>query len=159
MKKVLFSLLTMMLILTSCGADAVKFNDTIVKEEKSLEVPLIAYSSKLGQSMSSNSYEGIKDLGDSLLLKIDKSIEVVKNLTAPSGGDKFKETSIEYLESIKKIVTIGNKAESLGSEPTDEQVSALNEEYEQITKEITEKTNAYLTTQKEFAKEKGMKLQ
>lgn len=159
MKKVLFSLLTMMLILTSCGADAVKFNDTIVNEERSLEAPITAYSNKLGQSMTSNSYEGIKDLGDSLLLKIDKSIEVIKNLKAPSGGDKFKEISIEYFESAKKIVTLGNKAESLGSEPTDEQVAAFNQEYENMTKEIAEKTNAYLAAQKEFAKEKGMKLQ
>ncbi|MDR1707007.1 MAG: hypothetical protein LBR46_03295 [Prevotella sp.] len=158
MKKVLFSLFVVMVTFASCGTDAVKFNDTIVNEERSLEAPITEYSNKLGQAMASNSYEGIKELGDSLLLKIDKSIEVIKNLKTPSGGEKFKETSIEYFESAKKIVALGNKAESLGSEPTEEQVTAFSEEYGNMIKEIAERTNAYLAVQKEFAKEKNMKL-
>lgn len=159
MKKVLFSLVTVMLILTSCGADAVKFNDTIINEEKSLEAPITEYGTKLGQAIATNTVADIKPLGDSLLAKIDKSIEVIKGLTAPSGGEKFKEASIEYFESAKKFVIFGNKAESLGSEPTEEQATAFYEEFGKIEKEITEKTNAFLAAQKEFAKEKNMKLQ
>ena len=158
MKKVLFSLLTVMLVLTSCGADAVKFNDTIVEQEKALEAPIREYANKLGQAIATNTVADIKPLGDSLLAKIDKSIEVIKGLDVPSGGEKFKETSIEYFESAKKIVTLGNKAESLGSQPTEEQATAFFTEFNEMVKQVSEKADAFLTVQKEFAKEKGMEL-
>lgn len=159
MKKVLFSLLTVMLILTSCGADAIKFNDTIVDQQRALEVPFTQYANKLGQAIATNTVADIKPLGDSLLAKIDKSIEVIKALDVPSGGEKFKETSIEYFESAKKIVTLGNKAESLGSQPTEEQATAFFTELTDMAKQVSEKKDAFLAVQKEFAKEKGMKLQ
>lgn len=159
MKKVLFSLLTMMLILTSCGADAVKFNDTITKEQASMVTALHDYSDKLQQASSSNSFSDVKAAGDSLLIKLDKSIEAIKGLSTPSGGEKFKEAAIDYFESIKKVVSIGEKASSLGNDPTEEQANAFYEEYSNVVKEVTEKENAVHTIQKEFAKEKGMKLQ
>jgi hypothetical protein len=157
MKKVLFSLVTVMLILTSCGADAVKFNDAIVKEQKALEVSVMEYNSKL-QTMNV-SPESFKELGDSLLMKIDKSIDVIKGLNTPSGGEKFKESTLVYFESAKQLVEMGNKAKSLGTEPTEEQAMAFMQEMTAMQNDMVGKENAFLAAQKEFAKEKNMKLQ
>ncbi|MFV0536663.1 MAG: hypothetical protein ACK5M3_04730 [Dysgonomonas sp.] len=159
MKKVLFSLLTMMLIFTSCGADAVKFNDTIVKEQVSLQAPFLDYCNKFGQAIATNSVADIKPLGDDLLKKIDANIEVIKGLSAPSGGEKFKDVAIEYFESAKKIVTLQDQAGTLGDEPTEEQATAFTQEFNEVVKDMTEKEAAFHSAQKEFAKEKGMKLQ
>lgn len=159
MKKVLFSLFAVTLILTSCGADAVKFNDTIVKEQSALEAPFTEYVSKLGQAIATNTVADIKPLRDSLLAKIDKSIEDINALSTPSGGEKLKETAIVCFESYKKIIAMGDKAASLGSEPAEEQITAFYTEYSNIEKEVTEKENTFLAVQKEFAKEKNMKLQ
>ncbi|MDR1091975.1 MAG: hypothetical protein LBL79_12945 [Prevotella sp.] len=159
MKKTLFSLVTVMLILTSCGADAVKFNDTIVNEQEALEVTLTEYGTKLGQAIETNAVADIKPLGDSLLTKIDKSIDVIKALNTPSGGEKFKETAIIYFEFTKQIVKLGDKAASIGNEPTEEQATAFSNEYNDIAKVIAEKGEAFRNIQKEFAKEKNMRLQ
>ncbi|GAB6007928.1 LIC11966 family surface protein [Dysgonomonas reticulitermitis] len=159
MKKVLFSLVVVMLILTSCGADAVKFNDSIIKEQTSMFSAIEDYSNKLSQAATNNSFAEIKAVSDSLLTKLDKSIEVIKGLNTPSGGEKFKEAAIDYFESAKKIITLGEKASSLGNEPTEEQATAFYEEYNNVVKDVTEKEAALLAVQKEFAKEKNMKLQ
>lgn len=158
MKKVLFSLVAMVLFFTSCGADVVKFNDTIIKEQISMVAALQDYSNKLQQASSKNSFSDVKSVGDSLLMKLDKSVEVIKGLNTPSGGEKFKEAAIDYFESAKKIITVGEKASSLGNDPTQEQINAVYDEYNNILTEVTEKENAVRSTQQEFAKEKNIKL-
>lgn len=158
MKKVLLSLVAVMFVLTSCGPDVVKFNDSIIKEQAALEAPVMEYSNKLGQAMATNSQADIKPLGDSLLARIDKSIEVIKGLSTPSGGEKFKEAAVDYFESAKGLVTIGEKSSSLGTEPTQEQITAFTTEFTDLVKKMTEKENAFLAAQKEFAKEKNMQL-
>jgi len=158
MKKVLFSLLAVTFLLTSCGPDAVKFNDSIVKEQTTMISALQDYGNKLSQASSNNSFGEVKTLGDSLLIKIDKSIEVIKGLSTPSGGEKFKESAVDYFESAKKMVTLGDKAVALGEEPTQEESVAFFTEYGNIVKEVTDKENAFLAAQKEFAKDKKMEL-
>ncbi len=159
MKKVLFSLFVVMVTFASCGIDAVKFNDTIVNEQSALIAPFTEYTTKLGQAIATNTVADIKPLSDSLLTKVDKSIEIINALNTPSGGEKLKESAITYFESIKQIVNLRDKAGSLGSEPTEEQIAAFYTEYSNIIKEVTDKENSFLAVQKEFAKEKNMKLQ
>lgn len=157
MKKSFFFTAILMLVLASCGGpNPITFNDSIVNQEKELEVPLTEYINKAMQEISTGSYDKAKVLGDSMILKIDKSIEVIKVLDTPKNGEKFKEVAIQYFESAKELVSFVNKAQSLGAEPTQEQYEAYYKEYEKIMKTVNDKTNDYMGAQKEFAKENNI---
>lgn len=152
MKKLLFSIFAVTLLLTSCGgADPVKFNDTIVNEQMKLATYATEYGTKLGVAIATNSYADMKVTTDSLNTRIDRSISVIKDLKTPSNGEKFKEAAITYFESMKKIGTIGISSDSVD-------VEKVMADFQSIEAEVTKHENAFLEAQKEFAKDKNMQL-
>lgn len=152
MKKVLFSLLAVMFIMASCGGpSAVEFNDAIVKEQSTM----VSAMNKFYGSVESP--EKIKTEGDSLIAKLDASINAIKNLKTPSGGEKFRDTAVEYFESIKSASsTIIEKASTLNENSTQEDLNAYMQVITTVVKDAEEKEDALKAVQKEFAKEKNI---
>lgn len=160
MKKVLFSLLAVMFIMASCGGpSAVEFNDAIVTEQKKLYEAGIEFGKKLSDAMTSQSYSNMGAVCDSIVAKIDEGTAVVKDLKTPSGGEKFKEATLDSFQSEKKqFLSIKDKLSKLNSESTTDDVNAFIQSFNEILVESNAKTEAFMTAQKEFAKEKGITL-
>lgn len=158
MKKVLFSLLAVMFVMASCGgADPVKFNDAIVNEQKALTTAANNFGVELGKAMATQSFDGLNVASDSLVAKMDKSIETIKGLSTPSGGEKFKEAAIDAFEFQKKqILSIKDKATTITPESSVEDVNSFIQLCNDIMTEAKTKEEALIATQKEFAKEKNI---
>lgn len=155
MKKLLFTILTASLVLlVSCGGpSAVEFNDSIVKEQTKLISTINTYSTQFGVALSTNSFAELKAPADSLNAQIDRSVAAIKDMKTPSGGEKFKESTITYFESMKKMGEFSqiNASDSVNGEE-------IMTKFQSILEEVTKNENAFLAAQKEFAKDKNMGL-
>ncbi|MDR2956038.1 MAG: hypothetical protein LBV43_13260 [Prevotella sp.] len=159
MKKVLFSLLAVAIIMVSCGgADPVKFNDALVKANTVISEVSSNYDSELSDAINSEAFDKISTLTDSALVKIKAEIETVKNLDAPKGGEKFKETAIKTYESLSTLVETGKKFSTLTAESSEEQFDGINKEYTAKMEEYSKVFQELVDVQMEYAKEAGYKV-
>ncbi|MFT3994365.1 MAG: hypothetical protein QM660_08660 [Dysgonomonas sp.] len=147
MKKVLFSILALSLvILSSCGgADPTVFNDAILKANNDISQVKLEYDDEVTKSITDNNYAAIAAATDSALIKIDSELANVQSLKVPKGGEAFKEASIKTFESIRAIVEAGKKFASLTE-------NSSQEDFDKIEKEYNEKEEAYSTTFDEMTK-------
>jgi len=160
MKKLLFSLLVVGLILTSCGGTSpTKFNEAIVKANTTISEVGNSYMTTLSSAVSTNSYEGIAAATDSALVKIDAELDIVKALEVPKGGDAYKDAAVKAYESLRSFVESGKKFSTLTPESSVGDMNKVSEEYEAKMKEYTDNFTALTKAQSEYAKEVGYKVQ
>ncbi len=159
MKKVLFSLLAVVLVLTSCGGvDPVKFNDAIANANVKIVTVSDAYQNELGKALEADDYEVIAIQTDSALAKIDAEIAIVKALEVPKGGEAFKDAAIKSYESLRAVVEAGKKFSTLTKESSEEEFSILEKEYDAKSTEYSNSFDALAIAQAEYAKDAGYKV-
>jgi len=156
MKKVLFSLFAVMVVMASCGgADPVKFNDALSKANTEISDVSTDYQNTIMKSMESGDFASITTQTDSALAKIDKEIDVVKALEVPKGGDAFKEAAIKAYESLREVVETGRKFSVLTAESTEEDIMKISTEYDKKIDGYSELFNDLVKAQADYAKEAG----
>ncbi|MFV0418600.1 MAG: hypothetical protein ACK5KT_07725 [Dysgonomonas sp.] len=160
MKKVLFSLLVLSLIIVSCGGPSpVKFNDALVKANTAIGNVGAAYQNDLSQAISSESFENIAVVTDSALAKIDAELEIVKALEAPKGGETFKAAALKSYESLRTVVETSRKFAVLTKESTQEDFDKIEKEYDEKFDEYSKSFDELAKAQMDYAKEAGYKVQ
>ena len=155
MKKILFSLLSVLFILTSCGPDAVKFNDAIAKANEAITEVSVSYDGDLTDAIDNENFTAIAAKTDSALAKIDAEITIVKGLDVPKGGDKFKEAALKTYESLRSVVEAGKGFATLTKESAIEDVTILQEAYQTKVDEYAKSFQELTTAQAEYAMESG----
>lgn len=155
MKKILFSFLAVLLVLTSCGPDPVKFNNTITKANATITEISVSYDSDLSNAVSNGNFAAIAAKTDSALAKIDAEITIVKALDIPKGGDKFKEAALKTYESLRGVVEAGKGFATLTQESAIEDVTKLQETYQAKVDEYSKSFQDLATAQMEYAAEAG----
>ena len=159
MKKLLLSLLTVSLILTSCGGTSpVKFNDTIVKANETISHVSDSYTETLSAAIASGSYESIAAATDSALVKIDAELDIVKALEAPKGAEEFKNAALKTYQDLRAIVEAGRKYTTLTEESSDEEFDKISDEYDAKMDAYNASFEQLANTQKAYAKEAGYDL-
>lgn len=159
MKKVLFSLLALTLVLVSCGTSPTKFNDALVKANTVISDVAAKYQDDLSKAIDNDSYADIATMTDSALVKIDAELSVVKGLEAPKGGDAFKEAAVKSYESLRTVVETGKKFATLTAESTQEEYSVIEKEYNEQLDAYSKTFDALSKAQMDYAKEAGYKVQ
>lgn len=160
MKKILFSLFALTLILVSCGgASPTAFNDSIVKAHTNLSQIGTSYIGSLSSAVSAGTYDIIVAQTDSALVKIDVELETVKALEVPKGGDAYKEAAVKACESLRDFIASGKDFSSLTKESSVEEYNKVSEGYEAKMKVYTADIEALTKAQVAYAKESGYKVQ
>lgn len=160
MKKVLFSLFALSLLIVSCGGPSpVKFNDALVKANTAIGDISATYQNDLTQAISSESFENIAVLTDSALAKIDTELEVVKALEAPKGGETFKDAALKSYESFRALVETGKKFSTLTKESTEEDFDKIEKEYGGQFDTYSKSFDELSKAQMDYAKEAGYKVE
>jgi hypothetical protein len=155
MKKNLFYLLTVLFILSSCGPDAVKFNDAIAKANAAITEVSVSYDGDLTNAVNNEDFASIAAKTDSALAKIDAEITIVKALDVPKGGDKFKEAALKTYESLRGVVEAGKGLAALTKESAIEDMDKLQETYQAKVDEYSKSFEDLATAQMEYASEAG----
>ncbi|GAB6121819.1 hypothetical protein [Dysgonomonas termitidis] len=155
MKKNLFYLLTVLFILSSCGPDAVKFNDAIAKANAAITEMSVSYDGDLTNAVNNEDFASIAAKTDSALAKIDAEITIVKALDVPKGGDKFKEAALKTYESLRGVVEAGKGFAALTKESAIEDMDKLQETYQAKVDEYSKSFEDLATAQMEYASEAG----
>lgn len=156
MKKVLFSLLVLSLLIVSCGGPSpVKFNDALVQANTAIGDVSMTYQNDLTQAIDSESYESITAMTDSALAKIDAELEIVKVLEVPKGGDAFKAAALKSYESFRSLVETGKKFATLTKESTQEDFEKIETEYDGKFDEYSKTFDELSKAQLDYAKEAG----
>lgn len=159
MKKVLFSLFVLVLILASCGgASPTAFNDGIVKAHATLSQIGTAYIGSLSTAVSAGTYDIIASKTDSALVKIDTELAVIKALEVPEGGDAYKSAAIEASESLRAFIESGKGFSTLTKESSVDEYNKVSEEYEAKMKKYTQGIEALTQAQEAYAKQAGYKV-
>lgn len=155
MKRILFSLLTVLFVLTSCGPDAVKFNDAIAKANVAITEVSVSYDGDLTNAVNNEDFASIAAKTDSALAKIDAEITIVKALDVPKGGDKFKEAALKTYESLRGVVEAGKGFATLTKESAIEDVNKLQETYQAKVDEYSKSFQELAVAQAQYAAEAG----
>ena len=161
MKKVLLPVFAVLVFaLTSCGgADPVKFNDALSKANTEIANVSTEYQNTIVKSMEANNFAAISAQTDSALAKIDKEIDIVKNLDAPKGGEAFKEAAIKAYESVRGFVETGRQFSTLTEESTQDDVMKISNEYDGKVNEYSKLFDELVKAQADYAKEAGYRVQ
>lgn len=158
MKKVLFSLITLAFLVTSCGPSVTVFNETIVKAHETALNAQNDFNTKLQDAVSADTYTSVKAAGDEAITKIDESITKVKDLGVPSGGEKLRDLSLEVFEMAKQLVNVGVKFSALPEDASDDDKNKIIEEYSDLMDKASDKEDEMIKAQADFAAEKGITL-
>ncbi|NDV96256.1 hypothetical protein D0T84_15245 [Dysgonomonas sp. 521] len=160
MKKLLFSLLAVGFILTSCGGTSpTKFNDAIVKANTNISNVGGTYMNTLSAALSSSSYDGIAAVTDSALVKIDAELAIVKALEVPKGGESYKDAAVKTYESLRAFVESGKKFSTLTKDSSVEDINNVSAEYEAKMKVYTDSFDELTKAQVAYAEEAGYKIE
>ena len=159
MKKVLFSLITVALILTACGGSVspTMLNETIVKTGQDVVNIKNTFDKDLTSAIKSKNYESITAITDSALTKMDAKIDRLKAMQAPEGGQAYKEIALKTFEEIRANVEIGKKYADLKPGATKE-FRELEKEYNAKEKECAKLFKEIGKVQSEYAKSVGRKV-
>ncbi|MDR2626756.1 MAG: hypothetical protein LBC40_01840 [Dysgonamonadaceae bacterium] len=97
MKKIIFSLLSVVLVLASCGDSAKDVHKAIVSqfEEVANKMKIIS------QDISGDNYDGAKASIDSLLVKVNEAEKVISSLSNRK-AEAYKISALEYLVYVKE---------------------------------------------------------
>jgi hypothetical protein len=159
MKKLLFSLLAVGLVLTSCGGTSpTKFNNAIIGANTAISEVGNSYMNTLSVAVSTNSYESIAAATDSALVKIDAELDIIKALEVPKGGDAYKDAAVKAYESLRAVVESGKKFSTLTEESSVEDMNKISEEYEVKMQEYTDNFTNMTKAQAEYAAEAGYEI-
>ncbi|MDR2949081.1 MAG: hypothetical protein LBV71_07725 [Prevotella sp.] len=160
MKKLLFSLVAVALILVSCGGSSpTAFNNGIVQAHTNLSQIGSSYINTLSSAVSSGTYDAIAAQTDSALVKIDAELTAVKALEVPKGGDAYKAAAVKACESLRAFIESGKSFSALTKESSVDEYNKVSAEYEAKMKVYTEDIEALTDAQEAYATEAGYKVQ
>ncbi len=95
MKKIIFSLLGVALILSSCGDNAQKVNGMIIQEVEQVNDVMETIS----QYIAGDDYDAAKSEMDSLSAQVKISVDVINKLNNKKAG-AYKQSAVDYLNFI-----------------------------------------------------------
>lgn len=159
MKKLLFSFITLAILLTSCGPDPVKYNDTLVDySKKAIEnYDLIAES--LNEANESDDYSKMANISQAVVDSINMRIDAIKALETPSGAEDFQKAVVKYLEALTDVAKAYSGFTILDDENvTDEQVTGVVSTIEEKDKVLADLIQEVNDAQVAFAKAKNFEL-
>ncbi|NDW17848.1 hypothetical protein D0T53_02815 [Dysgonomonas sp. 216] len=159
MKKLLFTLFATALLLTSCGPDPVKFNDSMVslmtKAQKDYESVHESYEKLLEEEK----YDQMGTISKSAVDSLNVRLEAVKKLEVPSNGEEFQAASISFIEALIAAAKEYDKLEIMGKEDaTNEEIQAAVDAIEAKDDAVDSAFDSVTSMQKEFAKKKNIEL-
>jgi hypothetical protein len=158
MKKISAILLTLALVLTSCGPDAVKFNDTLVDCTDKAHKQIETLTDNLNNALDSEDYTSIAPSAKSTIDSLNIYIETANKLEVPKGGEDFKASVVAYLQSLVAGCESYSAYSTITEETTDEQFNAINSAVEQTEEAQDKLFNDLTAKQKAFAKANNMDL-
>jgi hypothetical protein len=157
-KKITTALLIICMLASCKGREALKFNQDFVAKEKSLEADIKSTEASVGEFAKEMKYDSIGVMGERMESKVAKIITELKAAPAPDAeqGEKFKVDVIKYFEYIKSIYTTYKE---LGKATNDEARGIIMGDLETILGKTNEALEKIQTSQKEYAKANGFKLE
>lgn len=159
MKKLLLLLLPLSLILTSCGPDPIKYNDSLVDYYKIAQNRLTKFIDIASEDMDSGDFSNLKEHAttttDSLKLDIDK----INKLDKPSGSEEFHNSMISCMDALISYVnTIGDQYSQVTDSTTDKEFEDMDNAVNKSLEVSELKDKEMIEAQKKFAKLKKFDL-
>ena len=157
MKKVFFSLLAVIAIMTSCGGiNAVDYNNKVVEIQNNIVKEATRFSNEVQKVAQTRDFSSIRVEADSSLAVIDAEVAKLKEMDAPSGGEEFKEAVIKAFESYKNVFEKGAAASTFTESTTQEELIKYVNDFTAAVNESTELENQAKEAQKAFAEKHGI---
>lgn len=159
MKKVLFTLVALAVIMASCsGISAIDYNNKVIEVQTEIVKEADKFSKKVQTVMQTQDFAAIKVEADSSLAVIDTQINKLKDIKAPSGGEDFKEAAIKAFESYKVIFEKGASASTFTENSTPEELNKFIEEFTKAVEASDALEDKAREAQKAFAEKNGIKV-
>lgn len=159
MKKFLFLLLPLSIILSSCGTDPIKYNDQLVQYIGSSGQRIINLNNEINNLFNGEDHTKLKEYTTATIDSLKSDIKDINDLKKPEGADEFQNAVITYIESlISNAETMEEQYSKITEETTDEEFEELNKYILNSKKIYNEKFEEVISAQKSFAKEKNIDL-
>ncbi len=159
MKKVLFSLMAIAIVMASCsGISAVDYNDKVIDVQKEIAKEAEKFGKEVQRAMTTQKFENIKTAADSSLIVVDAQIAKLKDMEAPKGGEEFKDAAIKAFESYKVIFEKGAAAATFTENTSQEEIAKFVQEFTAAATESDKLEKVARKAQKEFAEKNGIKV-
>ena len=160
MKKLNFIVIALVsVVLTACGGGGTlspkAFNETAMNIFKAANTSLSEFDAKITEGVKSNDLASIATAAESALSKVEPQIEKMKGLAIPEGGEKYKESVLKSLETLKSIIETGKKYAALPEGYARSEFNALEREYNDKRKQLSTQLQDVAKAQTEFAKAVG----
>ncbi|MDR0427003.1 MAG: hypothetical protein LBH12_00210 [Dysgonamonadaceae bacterium] len=155
MSKLIFlTVITVSVFFASCGGpvNPQVFNNTTIKIFEEANKTLSEFDSKITSGIRANDLASIAVAADSALARVDVQINKMKDLKSPPNGVKYKESVSKFLETTKAVAEIGKKYSALGEAYTRAELDAVEKEYSDKKKELSEDLKNVANMQIQFAK-------
>ncbi len=159
MKKLLLFLIPLSLILTSCGADPVKYNDSLVDFYDDANNRVNSLYDIASDDMQSGNFAKLTEYAKTTVDSLKLDIEKINALEKPSGSNEFHNSVVSYVESLVTYVNaLGEQYSQVNDSTTDEEFSKIEEVVDNVSKINDQKRDAMIEAQKAFAKAKNFDL-
>lgn len=142
---------------SSCQNKAVKFNNELINIQQNVLKEVQGFGQKMqGINADSLPFSNLKSEAEKVSLFINNQTKVVKNLSAPDGGDSLKAAIINQLEFEHDIVEkIGKLA---GSTLTENEKSKIENEFLTSGEKAAELEANIKSAQEAFSREQKFRL-
>jgi len=165
MKKIIFLATVLSLLFISCGGsknadpDAAPaalspkaFNETAMKVFTDANNALSVFDAKITAGVKSKDMASITAASETAMTAVDAQIEKLKAVTAPEGGEAYKDAVLKALDGVKSVIETGKKYGELKEGYSKTEFSKLEKEYNDKRTKLSAALNSVATAHKAFSK-------
>ena len=154
MKKLsLIAIALISIVCISCGGKGSvspqDFNNSAMEIFGEANNALSEFDAKITEGVTSSDLASIAVAAESALEKVDAQIEKLKAISTKN-GEKYKESVLKSLDSVKAIIETGKKYAELAEEYTREEFDNLEAEYNSKRTQLSQELMNIATAQAEF---------
>ena len=158
MKKILFSLLTAVVIFTACKSQktAIEFNDKIVAINKGFYEKGQVFGTALKTALATKDFSKLGPQCDEMVVVVNDGIAKLNAMENVSGSEELKEQALNYFKFEKTLI---DKAfvpfKSMNATTSDEEIKTATDNLMTAAKDENNYLEKVRLAQNEYAKKNG----
>jgi|GEM_PF-1942291 len=159
-RKILIYCLFVLPVFFSCGgSDALKYNDTLARYYNETDKYVGNFYNNATRLLQEDKLSELPGYKDAAVEGINNCIEKVNRLEKPQGADAFQKAVVTYMEAqIHYVNTMSDQYSRVTNETAESDFNYIEQAINITLKDRTEKNEAILEAQKDFARKHNFKI-
>lgn len=140
-------LFTVLAMLSSCTGNLKEFNNQVDQSMTEAESIVHYYDQAVVNSMKTGSYYEILEQSQQASTALSRISDQLKIINVPMNASEIKQSAIEYVESLNKLIKVQEEYASLSDSTTVQEADEMDSKVNNVYDEVTHKRERLLEVQ------------